>query len=169
MNLLIVYATVVFVPMLLEALLSRRNEQALRSRGAIEPPGDVYRLMLIAYPAAFLLMLLEGGYRDPHIDVVVTAGFTIFVAAKLLKYWAVTTLGERWTYRVLVLPDVPLVASGPYRLLRHPNYLAVVGELVGAALLVHAFVTGPVAVLGFGALMLARIRVEERALGLRSS
>ena len=57
--------------------------------------------------------------------------------------------------------------SGPYRFVRHPNYLAVAGELVGVALMAGAIVTGPIAVLGFTALMLARIRVEERALGLR--
>jgi methyltransferase len=68
---------------------------------------------------------------------------------------------------VLVLPDAPLVTSGPYRVLRHPNYLAVAGEIAGVAMIVFAPVTGAVALASFGWLMLKRIRVEERALGQR--
>jgi methyltransferase len=67
---------------------------------------------------------------------------------------------------VLVLPGAPLVSGGPYRLVRHPNYVGVVGELVAMALLSGARITGPLAVLGFGWLLLRRIAAEERALGL---
>jgi methyltransferase len=157
---IVVYVTTVFAPMLVEALLSRRNERALREMGAVEPAGDVYSVMQVAYPALFLAILGEGLYRDAPRDTLAAAGFTIFVASKLLKYWAVMTLGVRWTFRVLV-PD------GPYQLMRHPNYVAVLGEFAGAALLVHAFVTGTIALLSFGALIRARIHIEERALGLR--
>ena len=65
---------------------------------------------------------------------------------------------------MLVPPDAALVTTGPYRYLRHPNYVGVAGELVGAAFMAYAPVTGVLAVFGFGALMLARIQVEERAL-----
>jgi methyltransferase len=164
---LILFTTIIFVPMVLEALLSRRNERALRALGAVEPPGDVYHLMQIAYPALFLAILAEGVYRDDPRDVITAAGFTVFVAAKVLKYWAVVTLGVRWTFRVLVPEGSTIIGAGPYQLLRHPNYVAVLGEFAGAALLVHAFVTGSVALLSFGALVAARIRIEERALGLR--
>jgi methyltransferase len=90
----------------------------------------------------------------------------VFVVGKTLKYWAIASLGRRWTFRVLVPPDARLVTTGPYRYLRHPNYVGVAGELVGAAFMAHAPLTGVLAVLGFGALMLARIRIEERALDL---
>lgn len=164
---IILFATIVFVPMVLEALLSRRNERALRAAGAVEPPGDVYHVMQIAYPSLFLAILAEGVYRGESRDVITAAGFTLFVASKALKYWAVATLGARWTFRVLVPEGSTIVVAGPYQLLRHPNYAAVLGEFAGAALLVHAFVTGSVALLSFGALIAARIRIEERALGLR--
>ena len=88
-----------------------------------------------------------------------------FVLAKALKYWAITTLGPRWTFRVLVLPSAPLVATGPYRWLRHPNYVAVAGELIGAALVMSSGITGVVSLAVFGWLMLRRIVVEDRALG----
>ena len=81
------------------------------------------------------------------------------------SYWAIATLGPRWTFE-LVTPGAQLVASEPYRWLRHPNYVGVAGELAGAALMAFAPLTGVIALVLFGALMLARISIEERALGL---
>jgi methyltransferase len=91
-------------------------------------------------------------------------GAVTLVAAKLLKFWAIASLGDRWTFRVLIVPE-PLVATGPYAFVRHPNYIAVIGELLGFALLVGAPVAGAVSLVGFGALLRRRIAVEERALG----
>ena len=164
---LVLLATIVLVTLLFEASLSRRNEGQLRAMGAAEPHDDVYWIMRLAYPAAFIAMLFEGWRNGPRIDPVVAAGFALFVGAKLLKYWAIMTLGVRWTFRVLVPPGSTRTLAGPYRLLRHPNYLAVLGELAGAALIARATISGVVAVVGFTALIVLRIRVEERALGLR--
>lgn len=155
-----------FAPMIVEAARSRRNEQVLRRAGAVEPDGDVYRLMQVAYPACFLAIVAEGAWRREPIDVAFAAGATVFSMAKALKYWAIASLGERWTFRVLVPANAPLVTGGPYRYLRHPNYVGVAGELLGAALMAHAPIAGTFSIAGFGALMLARIRLEERALGI---
>ena len=163
---LVLLATIVFAPMLIEAAVSRRNESRLRALGAVEPSGDVYRLMQVAYPLSFLAMMVEGAVKVPRVDVIVAAGFTVFVGAKLLKYWAITTLGERWAFRVLVPPGSALVVAGPYRFLRHPNYIAVMGELVGAALIARAPISGAVAVVLFGLLIVRRVGIEEAALGL---
>jgi methyltransferase len=153
-----------FLPMLLEARRSSRNEQALRAMGAHEPDDDVYGWMQVVYPACFLAMIAESWLRAAVPDGMFVAGVVVFMFAKALKYWAIGTLGWRWTFRVLVPPGSTLVLAGPYRFLRHPNYLAVAGELGGMALMAHAAITGPLAVAVFGFLMLLRIRVEERAL-----
>jgi len=155
----------VFIPMLVEARVAAVNERAQIARGGIEPAGDVYAVMRVAYPAVFLAMIAEGWWRGVTPFVVVTAGLLIFVSAKLLKTWAIVSLGKAWTFRVVVVPDVALVASGPYRWLRHPNYVAVAGELVGVALMSGARVAGPLGTVLFGVLMLKRISVEQRALG----
>jgi methyltransferase len=118
--------------------------------------------MRIAYPAVFLAMILEGALWPGHGDAV--AGVAVFAAAKSLKSWAIASLGDAWTFRVVVRPGVPLVARGPYRFLRHPNYVAVAGELAGVALMSGARVAGPLGTILFGLLMLRRISVEERAL-----
>jgi methyltransferase len=151
-------------PMLIEARRAATNERVQRALGGVEPPGDVYALMKVAYPAAFLLMVIEAAVRGFPERVVIATGALVFVAAKALKWWAIASLGTRWTFRVIVRHGEPLVTRGPYRFLRHPNYLAVTAELIGMALICGARVAGPVAVIGFGALMLKRIGVEERAL-----
>jgi methyltransferase len=157
---------VVLLLMLVELSISRRNERLLRGVGAIEPPDPVYTVMRIVYPGLFVLMAVEGGLPSAFDSRVAGAGVIVLVAGKLLKAWAIRTLGDRWTYRVLVLPGAQLVTGGPYRWMRHPNYVGVIAELVGFALLVGARWTGPVAVLIFGELLRRRIRAEEQALGL---
>jgi methyltransferase len=160
-------AAVVFVPMTIEALRAARNERAQRASGGVEPAGDVYALMQIAYPGAFLAMLAEGAVRGGAPVAAVAVGATVFALAKALKWWAIRTLGQAWTFRVIVVPQAPLVVSGPYRFMRHPNYAGVVGELVGSALMTGAWIAGPLATAGFAALILKRIQIETRALQLQ--
>ena len=153
---------VVFIPMIIEARVAALNERAQLARGGVEAEGDVYQVMRLAYPGVFLAMILEGLWRPGHGALVV--GAVLFAAAKALKSWAIVSLGGAWTFRVIVRPGLPLVTSGPYRWLRHPNYVAVVGELVGVAVMSGARITGPLGSLLFILLMYKRISVEERTL-----
>jgi methyltransferase len=164
MTLSIVLLVLAFVPMAFEARRSRENEQTLREAGAREPVGDVYRIMQIAYPACFGVIATEAWLRQSQFTPTFFTGAVVFLTSKALKYWAIASLGPRWTFRVLVPPGSSLVVSGPYRHMRHPNYAAVVGELAGMALMAQAPLGGSIALLTFGTLMLVRIRVEERAL-----
>lgn len=157
----------VFVPMFIEARRAARNERAQRALGGIEPSGDVYRAMRIAYPAAFLLMMADGAIRASVPPPTVAGGLALFALAKALKWWAIVSLGQAWTFRVIVVPRARLVRSGPYRFVRHPNYMAVVGELVGVWVMTGARVAGPLATALFGLLILKRIQVENRAIGQR--
>ena len=166
-------AAVIIGLMLAETHVSVKHERALRARGAFEPRGDVYFAMLILYPLAFALMYVEGITRAqpgtiapgaPAGPAWWLAGILLMVASKALKYWAIANLRERWTFRVLVLPGAPLVRTGPYRYVDHPNYVAVVGELTAMALMMSAWITGPVMILLFGIVLFMRLRVETRAL-----
>lgn len=148
-----------------ELALSSHNTARLRARGAIEPSGDVYRTMRWAYPLGFAVMAAEGAWQGPASAHVLVVGLLVFGVAKALKAWAMAALGARWSFRVLVPPDEPPVVAGPYRFLNHPNYVAVCGEIIGAACLVAAPISGALFLLGFGWLMRRRIAVEDRALG----
>jgi len=151
--------------MLGEAILSSFNERQLRAKGAVEPEGDVINMMRLVYPGAFILMGIEGALSGPAPSDLLMGGLALFGLAKALKVWAISSLGSKWSYRVLVVPGEPLVSTGPYQFMSHPNYLAVVGEMVSVAMIVWAPITGILSLLVFGWLMIARIRVEEKALG----
>jgi methyltransferase len=165
LSLTLLTLAVVFLLMLAELWLSRANERELRAQGAVEPADDVYALMAWSYPASFLAMGVEGMIVGGPRREVMWAGIATFVAAKAIKYWAIGSLGRRWTFRVLVPPGTPLVTRGPYAWMRHPNYLAVIGELAGVALIAGAAVSGVVASVGFIWLVRRRIVIEDRALG----
>lgn len=165
MQLTITVLAAVLVMMLGELWLSRSNERWMFARGAVVTADPAYKLMRLAYPGAFVAMAIEGVLVDRPADAIALTGVVVLVAAKALKFWAIASLGKRWTYRVLVMPGAPLVSTGPYRFIRHPNYVGVVGELLAMALITGARLTGPISLIVFGWLLAVRIRTEEQALG----
>jgi methyltransferase len=157
--------------MLAENRLSRANQAALERRGAITPDGDVWPWMAALYPLSFALMGAEGIWRAVVAPVATAAnwfvaGVLVFVAAKAVKYWAIRTLAERWSFRVMILPGLPLIRYGPYRYLSHPNYVGVAGELIGTAMMMTAAISGPVMCAAFGVVLWGRVRFENRVLRL---
>ena len=146
--------------------VSTRHLRALKVRGAIEVGTSHYPWM-VALHAAFLVScvvevwLLHRPWRP------VLAGLAVLIlgAALALRWWTLATLGERWTTRVLVVPGEELVSSGPYRWLRHPNYLVVVMEIAAIPMIHCAWLTAVVFTIANLVLLRQRIRVEEGALG----
>jgi methyltransferase len=158
----------VLVMMLAELWLSQSNERILMANGGVYARDAPFGVMRLAYPAVFIAMAAEGAYIGVEPGPMTFAGVSLMFAAKALKFWAISSLGTRWTFKVIVLPGLPLVTSGPYRWMRHPNYVAVVGELIAMALMTHARIMGPLGTLFFGWLMWRRIAAEEQAMELYS-
>ncbi|HVS02157.1 MAG TPA: isoprenylcysteine carboxylmethyltransferase family protein [Thermoanaerobaculia bacterium] len=154
---------------LAELAVSRRHERRLRARGAVEVGAGHYPWMVALHTALLLAAPAEVlAWDRPFLPRLGWPMLALVAATMALRWWVVATLGDRWTTRVLVTPGaLPLVAAGPYRLLRHPNYLAVVLELAALPLVHTAWVTALVASLANAAVLAVRVRVEERALGLR--
>lgn len=155
---------VIFGIMLAELRLSRQNDKALDAMGATTPHEPQYPVMAIAYPLAFLLMGAEAWWRRDGLQGLFPSGVVLFLGAKALKFWAIGTLGERWSFKVRVLKGAPLVTTGPYQYIAHPNYVAVAGELAATAMMMGASLFGPVMTIVFGVLMWRRARFEERVL-----
>ena len=107
-----------------EFIWDRRNTRRLRAAGAVEFGGLHYPAMMLVH-AGWLAGLWLVAYDSPVIPGYVAA----FLVLQVGRYWVLATLGRRWTTRVIVLPGAPLIESGPYRLLRHPNYVIVAVEL----------------------------------------
>lgn len=145
---------------LAELVWSRRNERCLRAAGAVEHGAGHYPL-IVAVHAGLLAVLFVAA---PPERAIALPWLALLLALQPLRVWVLWALGTRWTTRVLVLPGVPLVRSGPYRWLRHPNYLVVAAEVPAIALAADESAVA----LGFGlanlGVLALRIRVEERAL-----
>jgi methyltransferase len=142
-----------------ELVLARRNTQALMARGAVEVGASHYPL-LVSMHAAWLIALWIYGYDQPVDPIMLVA----FVGLQGLRCWVLTTLGPRWTTRIIVLPGAPLITNGPYRYIAHPNYAVVAAEIAVLPLALHL----PFLALIFAALNAAvlaiRIRAEQHAL-----
>ncbi len=167
----LVFLGVVAVERGFELALSRRHERRLRARGAIEVGRRHFRFMVLLHTLFLPACALEVVWLDrPFLPVIGTTMLALALLAQAIRYWVVRTLGDRWTVRVLVPPDEPLVRSGPFRFLRHPNYVAVAIELVAIPLVHGAWWTASSFTLANAVLLLGfRIPAEESALGPRSS
>ena len=111
-----------------ELILARRNTDRLRARGAYEVAAGHYPL-IVALHGAWLAGLWFFAVYDAPVAVD-WAWLAVFVILQALRVWVIATLGSRWTTRIIVLPGAPLVASGPYRFVSHPNYCVVAAEIL---------------------------------------
>jgi methyltransferase len=149
-----------------ELAVSRRHARARAARGAREVGGDHYRWMVALHAGFLLACPAEVWLLDrPFVPALAAVAAGLLVSAMALRYWAIASLGERWTTRVWVLPGEPLVARGPYRRLRHPNYLAVAVEMFAIPLIHTAWLTALVFGIADLGVLAVRIRAEDRALG----
>lgn len=145
--------------------VSKRHLRVLEGRGAIEVGAGHYPWMVALHTTFLLSCVAEVWLLDrPWRPLVATAAMLVLVAATGLRWWTLATLGERWTTRVLVVPGEDLVRAGPYRWLRHPNYLVVVMEIAAIPLVHYAWLTAGVFSIANLVLLKERIRVEDEAL-----
>jgi methyltransferase len=142
-----------------ELVLSRANAAKLVARGAHEVGPGHYPL-IFALHAAWLLSLWIFGRAQP-VNMVALAAYLVL---QVLRGWVMWTLGSRWTTRILILPGAPLIASGPYRYLSHPNYAVVAGEIAVLPLVLGLPWLAAVFTVLNAAVLALRIKVENRAL-----
>ncbi|MEO6461721.1 MAG: isoprenylcysteine carboxylmethyltransferase family protein [Candidatus Eisenbacteria bacterium] len=148
-----------------ELVHSARNERLLAARGAREHAAGHFPLLVLVHVLLPVLLTIEVLGLGARPGGPWPLWLAVWLAAQVLRYAAVRALGERWTVRIWVLPGAPLVRRGPYRFLRHPNYLAVVLELAAAPLMFGAWRTALIVSALNAAALALRIRAEERALG----
>ncbi|MGH6779859.1 MAG: isoprenylcysteine carboxyl methyltransferase family protein [Bradyrhizobium sp.] len=146
-----------------ELLLSRRNVERLKARGAIEVGADHYPL-IVAVHASWLLALWTFGRDQPVNWLALTA----YVAVQGVRLWVLVSLGGRWSTRIIVLPGEPLVACGPYRYVSHPNYVVVVTEIALLPLALHLPIVALLFTILNAAVLAIRVRAESRALAAAS-
>lgn len=150
----------------LELVISRKNARAAFAHGAYEVGRAHYRVMVVLHTSFFFACAFEVLRFDrpfPGLLGFIALGLVLF--AQALRYAAVSALGERWNVRILVWPEAPPITLGPYKFVRHPNYVAVVVEIACVPIVHGAFATAVVFSVCNAALLAVRIDEEERALG----
>ncbi|NNF46286.1 MAG: hypothetical protein HKN69_05910 [Desulfofustis sp.] len=165
MTLLVLVLTIVVAQRLSELVLARRNYRWAMHHGGTEYGADHYWLFVVLHTLWLASMALESLIRQPPVPTWWPIFLTLIVVAQVLRYWAITALGRYWNTRIVIFDRMTRVQSGPYRYLRHPNYVAVVLEIAAIPALLGAWYTALLFSIANGALLLLiRIPAEERAL-----
>jgi methyltransferase len=149
-----------------ELVVSKRNAAWAFARGGVEHGRGHYPVMVVLHTGLLVGAVAEVWLLDrPFVPALGWCMLVLVLGSQALRWWCIASLGRQWNTRVIVVPGLRLVTRGPYRHLRHPNYVAVVVE--GAALpLVHsAWLTAATFTVLNAVLLLVRIRVEDKALG----
>jgi methyltransferase len=150
---------------LAELVVSARNIRAAKARGAVERGLGHYPAMVALHTGLLVGAVVEVVVADrPFLGWLGWPMLVLVLAAQALRWWCIRTLGPQWSTRVVVVPGAPLVRTGPYRWMRHPNYLAVVVEGVALPLVHTAWLTAVVFTVANALLLRTRIRSEEAAL-----
>jgi methyltransferase len=148
-----------------ELVVSTRNAAWSRARGGVESGLGHFPFMVVLHVALLVGALVEAWVRRPGVPSLLAWSMLVLVlASQALRWWCITTLGRRWNTRVIVVPGLAPVTGGPYRWVRHPNYVAVVVEGVALPLVHAAWITAVVFTVLNAGLLAVRIRVEDEAL-----
>jgi methyltransferase len=161
----VVLVVAVGIERLVELVVSRRNAAWSLARGGREVAAGQFRIMVVIHVGLLLGSVLEVLLRRP--PFVPTLGFpmlALVIASNGVRWWCIAVLGRQWNTRVIVVPGMGRVTRGPYRVLRHPNYVAVVVEGFALPLVHTAWITAVLFTLANAAVLVARIRAEDHAL-----
>jgi methyltransferase len=155
----------VSVERVVELVLSSRHAGAMLARGGVERGRGHYPAMVALHTGLLAGCALEPWLVSRGLDLrVAVPALALAGLAQGLRWWAIATLGPRWSTRVVFMPGEARVTSGPYRVIPHPNYLAVVVEGIALPLACSAWLTAAVFTVANAALLFVRIRAEEAAL-----
>ncbi len=148
---------------LAEVRIAKRNEAAARQRGGIEFGRDHYPAIITLHTLWFVGMIAEVIYLSRPVNPFWPGLLAIVVLCQGVRYWTIRSLGPNWNTRVIVVPGTTATTHGPYRYLRHPNYVVVAVELLLFPMIFGAYLTAITATIINTVLLRIRIRTEEKA------
>ncbi|KEZ50655.1 isoprenylcysteine carboxyl methyltransferase family protein [Metabacillus indicus] len=158
------FLTIIILQRLSELVLAKRNEKRLLNLGGQEH-GKRHYPWIVALHSLFLLsFLLEVLLFDKQLSPLWMVILPIIVFTQIIRYWAVFSLGPYWNTKIIIVPNLEVVAKGPYKYMRHPNYLVVAVEILFLPILFQAYATAVTFTLLNAVILSIRIPAEERAL-----
>lgn len=155
---------IVIAQRLVEVIIANQNASWIKSQGGYEVGREHYRYLVMLHTLFFISLLIEVTVRPPTFATWIAIPFIIFLIAQVGRIWALTSLGRFWNTRIMVLPGAKVVAKGPYRFIRHPNYAIVITEILVFPLVFQAYCTAFIFTILNAFILSIRIRVEENAL-----
>ena len=147
-----------------ELILAERNRRWAMAQGGQEKDRKHYLVIVAVHTLFYLSLLLEWKYWSHGWNAWWPIWLVLLAGAQIVRFWAIFALGRCWNTRIIVLPHMKLVTRGPYRFIRHPNYLAVITEFIAIPFLCGAYYTAAIFSLANACILARRIPQEERAL-----
>ncbi len=145
-------------------IIANRNAKWVKSQGGYEAGKDHYKYIVLLHSLFFISLLIEISITNKGFVLWSIIPLIAFLLAQVGRVWALSSLGRFWNTRIMILPGAKVVAKGPYKYLRHPNYAVVVTELACLPLIFQAYWTALIFTLLNAFILSVRIRVEEKAL-----
>ena len=149
---------------IVEIIIAKENEKWMKAKGAIEFGKEHYPYIVLVHVFFLISFLFEVSYYEKTLSPLWPGLLAIFIFAQVLRYWCLYSLGRFWNTKILILPNVSVISNGPYKFIRHPNYIVVAIELLIIPLLFNAFLTATFFSILNAMLMTFRIPMEEKAL-----
>ena len=161
----LVLLVLVGIMRIVELKISLRNQRKLAERGVAKIPEPHFRATVILHTGVLISAGLEVLLlHRPLIPALAIGAGLVFIAADVFRWWVIALLAEHWNVRVMSSANLGVVTRGPFRWIRHPNYLAVIVELASLPLIHTAWITSLWGTLGYCWLLRSRIKVEEGVL-----
>ncbi len=159
-----ILVTLVIVQRIVELFIARKNERWILQQGGYEVGASHYPLMALMHIAFFITLIGEVTLFERDLSFWWVFFFILFFIMQIGRFWCLSSLGKFWNTKIMILPNINVVKKGPYRFLKHPNYVIVSLELLTLPLLFNAYITAIIFTLLNGWILAIRIPIEEKAL-----
>lgn len=154
----------IIIQRVIELRIAKRNERQLKKNGAIEFGTEHYLWMILLHTGFFTVLIIEVITLDRELSTFWILWLTLFVIAQVGRMWVIQTLGKYWNTKIIVIPNSEVIVKGPYKYVKHPNYVIVATEIIVISLLFNAYITAVIFTLLNAWMMKIRIPLEEQAL-----
>lgn len=147
-----------------ELVIARKNEAWMKRQGAIEFGQRHYPAMVSIHTAFFIFFILEVILFDKKLSDYWPVLLALFIFTQAMRVWALASLGRFWNTKIIILPGADVIKKGPYKIIKHPNYLIVAIELIVIPLMFNAYISMAIFTLLNILILSIRIPAEEKAL-----
>lgn len=163
--------SIVIIQRLTELIISKKNEKWLLSNGAVEYGNEHYKFIVLLHSCFFISMIIEYNFfeRDHNLNIINYLFLVFFILLQLVRVWVLVSLGKFWNTKIFRITGLDLVRKGPYKFLKHPNYVVVACEIFVLPMIFGLYVTAIVFTILNAVMLYVRIGVENKVLEIKTT